>query len=113
VEAVARATPPISLLFQPAQRFIGREIVVLPLDAHGPLRALHEALKTSGLPCAPARWPYTPHCTLNYYVTLTPESARELTAVRESEPWTLRTLRVYHTRDALRPSLLFDAPLGG
>ena len=45
IEPVARATEPLTLAFGPPYRFIGREIVVLPLSPHGPLRALHEALK--------------------------------------------------------------------
>ena len=113
VLGVATATAPLSITFQPPMRFIGREIVVLPIDPHGPIRALHEKLKMSGLRCAPARWPFTPHCTLNYYATLTPERQRELLAVRESAPWTLHTLRVYHTREGEKAELLFDAPLGG
>jgi 2'-5' RNA ligase len=111
VLAITAETPAITVAFQPAMRFIGREIVVLPLDVHGPLRALHERLKMSGLRCALARWPYTPHCTLNYYATLTPESLRTLVEVREPEPWKIRQLRVYHTRDAQKAKLLFEAPL--
>jgi hypothetical protein len=36
-----------------------------------------------------------------------------LLALRESGVWTLRTLRVYHTREPQPPTLLFDAPLLG
>lgn len=113
VESVTKVTPPLSLTFQPALRFIGREIVVLPLDPHGPLRALHDRLVESGIRYDTARWPFTPHCTLNYYATLTPESLRPLLAVRETEQWRLHTLRVYHSRDAQAPKHLFDAPLLG
>ena len=116
-EPVGRTTSPLTLTFRPPMRFIGREIVVLPLDPHGPLRALHEALaeslRASGIRYEPARWPFTPHCTLNFYATLTPESLDALLAVRESEPWLLHTLRVYHTRENITPRLLFDVPLGG
>lgn len=110
---IAAATAPIALRFQAPMRFLQRDIVVLPLDPHGPLRALHERLKESGIPYEPARWPYTPHCTLSLYPTLTPETLRPLLAVRERDVWTLRTLRVYHTRDPQPPTLLFDAPLTG
>lgn len=113
IEPITRATPPLDLTFGPPQRFIGREIVVLPLAPHGPLRALHEALKGSGIRYETARWPFTPHATLNFYATLTPESLAALLAVREPDPWRLHTLRVYHTRDGAKPRLLFDAPLGG
>ena len=110
---VTEATPALTLTFRPPMRFIGREIVVLPLDPHGTLRALHESLKSSGVRYATARWPYTPHCTLNYYATLTPDTLRALLSVREQEPWVMRTLRVYHSRDGVPTKLLFDAPLGG
>ncbi len=113
IEPVAAATPPITLRFGPPMRFLQREIVVLPLDPHGPLRALHQRLKESGIPFAPARWPFTPHCTLSFYPTLTQETLRPLLALRERELWTLRTLRVYHTREPQPPTLLFDAPLLG
>lgn len=109
---VVRATEPLTLTFGMPYRFIGREIVVLPLRPHGPLRTLHEGLKQSGIRHDAARWPFTPHCTLNFYMTLTPESLRALLAVRETEPWQLHTLRVYHSRDGVPPKLLFDAPLG-
>ena len=110
---VAAATPPLTLAFGPPMRFLQREIVVLPLDPHGPLRALHDRLKSSGIPFAPARWPFTPHCTLSFYPTLTPETLKPLLAEREREPWTMHTLRVYHTREPQPPKLLFDAPLLG
>ena len=113
IEPVAAATPPLALKFGPPMRFLQREIVVLPLDPHGPLRALHQRLKESGIPYAPARWPFTPHCTLSFYPTLTQETLRPLLALRESGVWTLRTLRVYHTREPQPPTLLFDAPLLG
>ena len=113
VGAVTRTIAPLTLAFRPPLRFIGREIVVLPLDPHGPLRALHDALRGSGVRYETARWPFTPHCTLNYYATLTPASLNALLAVREPEPWSLHTVRVYHTRDGAAPKLLFDVPLGG
>jgi len=113
IEPVAAATPPLTLKFGPPMRFLQREIVVLPLDPHGPLRALHQRLKDSGIPYAPARWPFTPHCTLSFYPTLTQDTLRPLLALRERELWTLRTLRVYLTREPQPPTLLFDAPLLG
>ena len=113
IEPVAAATPPLALRFGRAMRFLQREIVVLPLNPHGALRGLHQRLRESGLPCANARWPFTPHCTLSFYPTLTPETLRKLLEVREDDVWTLSVLRVYHTRDPQPPTLLFDAPLGG
>jgi 2'-5' RNA ligase len=113
IEPIAAIIPPLILRFGRPDRFLQREIVVLPLDPHGPIRALHEALKGSGLESANARWPFTPHCTLSFYPTLTADSLRHLLAVREDAEWTLSTLRVYHTRDPQPPTLLFDAYLKG
>ena len=116
VEPVARAARPLTLTFRAPMRFIGREIVVLPLDPHGELRGLHDALqgalRAAGIRYETARWPFTPHCTLNFYATLTPESLRVLLAVSEPEPWVMHTLLVYHTRDGVPPKRLFRARLG-
>ena len=113
ITPVASATPPLSLRFGSPVRFLQREIVVLPLDPHGPLRALHEKLKQAGLPFAPARWPFTPHCTLNFYQTLTDASLRRMLAVRVDEPWELGRLRVYHSRELSPPKILFEVLLTG
>ena len=113
LEPVAARTAPITLTFGPPERFIGRNIVSLRLDPHGPLRALHEAIKQCGLPFQPVRWPFTPHCTLNMYPELTPEKLRKMMAVRITEPFTVRTLKVYHTREPQPPTLLFEVSLRG
>ena len=113
LEPIAAATPPLLLTFQWPLRFLVREIVVLPLDPHGPLRALHERLKGAGISYAIARYPFTPHCTLNFYPQLTTESLRALLAVRVDEPFVVDRLRVYHTRAPQPPAHLFDLPLGG
>lgn len=110
---VAAASAPLRLLFGPPYRFLGREIVVLPLDPHGPIRALHERLKTAGLSYAIARYPFTPHCTLSFYPTLTPQTLRTLLAVRVEEPFVIDRLRVYYTREPQTPTHLFDLPLTG
>jgi len=110
---VAAASAPLRLNFRPPYRFLGREIVVLPLDPHGAIRALHELLKTAGLPYAVARYPFTPHCTLSFYPTLTAQSLRALLAVRVEEPFVIDRLRVYHTRAPQAPTHLFDVPLTG
>lgn len=110
---VGREMPSLSLRFQLPYRFIGREIVVLPLDPHGPMRALHERVKNAGLPYEAARYPFTPHCTLSFYPTLTPETLRALLAVRIEEAFTVDRLRVYHTRAPQPPVHLFDVALTG
>jgi len=113
LEPIAALAPPLLLTFQRPLRFLGREIVVLPIDPHGPIRALHERFKMAGLSYAIARYPFTPHCTLNFYPTLTPTSLRALLAVRVDEPFVIDRLRVYHTRAPQPPTHLFDLPLAG
>jgi 2'-5' RNA ligase len=110
---VAARFAPITLTFGPPERFIGRNIVSLRLDPHGPLRALHEAIAGCGLAFGPTRWPFTPHCTLNLYPELTPEKLKRMLAVRVTEPFAVRTLKVYHTREPQPPRLLLTLPLGG
>jgi 2'-5' RNA ligase len=110
---VARTTAPFTLRFGPPERFVQREIVSFRLDPHGPLRALHERLKTCGLPFLPSRYPFTPHCTINLYPTLTAENLKAMLAAREEEPFLVHTLCVYHTREPHPPKLLFKAKLEG
>lgn len=104
---------PLHVFFQAPIRFIGRDLVVLPIDPHGPMRALHERLKAAGLPYVQARYPFTPHCTLSFYPTLTAATLRELMAVRIREPFLVDRLRVYHTRAPQAPVHLLDVPLTG
>jgi 2'-5' RNA ligase len=113
LETVGATMPPITLTFQRPMRFVGRELVVLPVDPHGPVRILHERLKTAGLPYAIARYPFTPHCTLSFYPQLTVESLRALLAVRIEEPFLIDRLRIYHTRSPQAPVHLFDLALMG
>ena len=89
------------------------DIISLPLDPHGPLRALHERLARSGLPFKRSRFLFSPHCTLTFYPTLTPRHERELLAVRVTAPAIIDTLQVYLTRDPQPSALLLRLPLTG
>lgn len=109
---VAAATKPFTIAFGPPERFVMREIVSLRLEPHGPLRDLHEKLRTCGLRFLPAKYPFTPHCTLSLFPTLTPEKVKRMLRIREPEPFTVHTLCIYHTKDPQKPRLLFRAPLG-
>src|SRR4051794_37522574 len=73
VAPIVRSPPPSTLRFGRPGRFMQTQIVFLPLDPHGPLRALHERIKTSGLRAARPRFYFTPHVTLNRYRELPPE----------------------------------------
>ena len=113
LDPIAAATAPIALHFLPPMRFMQTEIVVLPLDPHGPLRALHERIKTSGLPYARPRFAFTPHVTLSFFPTLTPHRVRQLLSIRITEPAVIETLQVSETRDPLPPRKLFEVRLEG
>lgn len=98
LEPVGAAVAPLRLPFGPPERFPGTNIVVLPLDPHGPMRALHDCVAACGLPFARARFTFTPHATLSFYRTLAPETLRKLLAVRIPAPAVIDRLVVSHTR---------------
>jgi 2'-5' RNA ligase len=113
LDPIAATTAPIASRFEPPIRFMQSNIVVLPLDPHGPLRTLHERIATSGLEFAPARFTFTPHCTLSFYPTHPPDVFRSLLAVRMPEPFVIDHLIVYHTLDPQPPRRLLDLRLTG
>jgi len=50
LQPITDTTAPITLSFGPPHRFMQTDIIVLPIDPHGPIRILHDRLATSGLP---------------------------------------------------------------
>jgi 2'-5' RNA ligase len=110
---IAASTAPVALKFERPMRFMQTEIVVLPLDPHGPLRTLHERIKTSGLRTAPPRFFFTPHVTLNLYRELPREELTRLLAERFDTPVTIDTLEAHLTRDTGESKLLLTLPLTG
>lgn len=113
LEPIAASTAPMELAMGLPLRFMQTDIVSLPLDHNGPLRALHERIARSGLPFKQARFRFTPHCTLSFYPTLTPARERELLALRVHAPAIIDRLQVYLTRDPQPSKLLFDIALTG
>ena len=109
----AAASAPMWLRFQRPMRFMQTNVVVLPLDPNGPLRALHEKIKASGLPYAHPRFTFSPHATLSFYRELTPQAERALLAVRIEEPVVIDAFRVTETRDPFPPRVLVTMALGG
>jgi hypothetical protein len=87
------------------------DIIVLPLDPHGPLRVLHDRIATSGLQFQRARFTFSPHCTLSLYPTLTRETERELMAVRVLAPVIIDSITVYQTLDPQPSRMLLRLPL--
>lgn len=110
---ITERTPPIEIRFGAPTRFMQTEIVVLPLDPHGPLRTLHEAIKTSGLRAAQPRFFFTPHATLSLYREQPRDAMRALLAMRFDEPATIDRIECYLTRDTGESKQLVTMPLAG
>jgi 2'-5' RNA ligase len=113
LEPITRDTAPITLSFQPAQRFMQTNIIVLPIDPHGALRILHDRIITSGLPFTRARYTFSPHSTLSLYQSLDAKSIRELLKTRMPEPFVISAIQLYHTRDPQPSRKLLELPLTG
>ena len=113
LEPITRDTAPITLSFQPPQRFMHTNIIVLPLDPHGPLRMLHDRIITSGLPFTRARYTFSPHSTLSLYQSLDAKAIRELLKTRIPEPFVISAIQLYHTRDPQPSRKLLELPLTG
>lgn len=110
---IAADTAPITVRFLPPERYMQTDIVVLPLDPHGPLRVLHERIATSGLPFEPARFTFSPHCTLSFYPQLTPAVVRELFAIRVADPVVLEAIQFWQARDPQPPRQVLEVRLTG
>ena len=110
---VTSTTAPMTLRFGPPMRFMQTEIVVLPLDPHGPLRNLHDRLATSGLPFGRARFTFSPHCTLSLYPTLTADAARELLALRVVATAIIDRIHLFQALDPQPSRKLLELPLTG
>lgn len=89
--------PPVVVQLGAPVRFMQTHIIVLPLDPHGPLRALHERIRSSGLRYEAPRFPFSPHVTLSFYRELVPEREKKLLAVQVDEPVTIDRLQIYVT----------------
>jgi len=113
LEPIAAETAPITVSFREPQRFLQTDIIVLPIDPHGPLRMLHDRIVRSGLPFTRARYTFSPHCTLSLYQSLDPKSIRELLGTRIPEPFVINAIQLYHTRDPQPSRKLFELPLTG
>lgn len=110
---ITSSTTPMTLRFGPPMRFMQTEIVVLPLAPHGELRVFHDSLAASGLPFGRARFTFSPHCTLSLYPTLTPDTARELLALRVLAPAIIDRVQVFQALDPQPSRKLLELPLTG
>ena len=113
LEPIARETAPISVTFQPPHKFMQSLVVVLPIDPYGPIRALHERIKTSGIPSEPPRFAFTPHCTLSFYPELSREKLRDLLSLRIDEPVLIDRIAAYKAITITRAENVLELPLTG
>lgn len=116
LEPVAAQMPPIALHFGAPIRFMQTDIVVLPLDPHGPVRVLHERiierLREGRIIAERPRFTFTPHCTLSLYPELSRARARELLAIRINDPVEIDRIDVF-TTTVVGTKLLFELMLTG
>ena len=113
VGPIAQTTEPLTLSFQPPQRFMQTNIIVLPIAPHGAIRVLHDRLITSGLPFTRSRYTFSPHATLSLYPSRDSKSLRELLDVRIPEPFVISAIQLYHTREPQPSRKLLELQLTG
>lgn len=113
LEAVASSTPPFTVQLQPPTRFMQSTVVVMTIEPNGPIRALHERIKSSGLSYDPPRFTFTPHCTLSFYPELGREKLRELLRMRFDEPVLIDSIQAYRTVTLTRTRKVLDLTLTG
>jgi 2'-5' RNA ligase len=113
LDPIAATTEPISLHFDRPIRYMQTNTFALPLDPHGPLRALHDRVKRSGLTFARSRHAFTPHVTLSHYRTPTDAEAKELLSARIDEPFVVDHLVVSLTEEPKKPTAMFELELSG
>jgi len=113
LEPVAGDTAPMLLHFHRPHRFMQTDIIVLPLDPHGPLRTLHERIRGSGLAYEQPRFTFTPHVTLTFFRQLAPLEVKELLAMRFDEPVVIDRISAHKTVNIVTSSKLIELPLTG
>ena len=113
LEPIASDTAPIELSFGAPHRFMQTNIIVLPIDPHGPIRVLHDRIVGSGLPFTRARYTFSPHSTLSLYQSLDAQAIREVLQTRIPEPFVISAIQLYHTRDPQPSRKLLELPLTG
>jgi len=113
IEPITRETAPITMRFERPHRFMQTDIIVLPLDPHGPLRELHERVASTGLPFERARFQFSPHATLSFYPRMTPEILKRLLALRFDDDVVITGLQFYSTPHPQPSTRVLDLRLGG
>jgi 2'-5' RNA ligase len=104
---------PFTVRLQPPMRFMQSTVVVMPIDPNGPIRALHERIKLSGVEYEAARFTFTPHLTLSFYPELPRDLLRDLLRVRFDELVPIDSIQAYRAIDLTRTKRILDLKLTG
>lgn len=113
LQPIAADTAPIHVYFQAPMKFMQKDVVVLPIDPHGPIRALHERIKGSGIPFAKPRFAFTPHCTLSFYPELSRAKLAELLAIRIDDAVVIDKLAAFRALTLTKAENILELPLTG
>jgi 2'-5' RNA ligase len=113
LERVAAETPSFTVRLEPPMRFMQSTVVVMTVDPNGPIRALHERIKSSGLSYEFPRFTFTPHCTLSFYPELSRDDLRELLRFRIDEQILIDSIQAYRAVTLTRTRKVVDLPLTG
>lgn len=113
LEPIARETKPFSVRLSHPIQFMQSTVITLQIDPNGPIRALHERIKLSGLAYEQPRFTFTPHLTLSFYPELDRARLRELLRVRVEDSVTIDTIQAWRAVDLTRTVRVLDLPLTG
>jgi 2'-5' RNA ligase len=113
IAPIAATTAPIAVILQAPVQFMQSTVVTMQIDPNGPIRALHERIKLSGLSYEQPRFTFTPHLTLSFYPELSRTRLRELTSFRVDEPVLIDSIQAYRALDLVRTVKVLDLPLAG
>jgi 2'-5' RNA ligase len=113
LETIAAKTPPFTVLLEPPMQFMQSTVVVMPIAPHGAIRALHEAIRASGLSFEQPRFTFTPHVTLSFYPELSRERLRELLRVRITESVRIDSIQACRSIDLIRTQKVLELSLTG
>src|SRR5690348_17738003 len=107
----------MTLTFEPPMRFMQSDVVVLPLDPNGPVRALHERLadgiRAAKIVTERPRFTFTPHCTLSFYRELPPGELRDLLAMRFDESFVVDAVQAYRATGPRGTQRILELKLRG
>jgi 2'-5' RNA ligase len=113
LEPIGSEISPFAVRLQPPHRFMQSNVVVFQIDPNGPIRALHDRIKRSGLPFERPRFTFTPHVTLSFYPELSRDRSREAMSVRIDDEIPVGRFSVFRTETLTRTQKLFEVALSG